>query len=60
MTIGDIIIIVLSFYLGVFLCDKTGLKFSIITLPFVKLYELINKKTKERKPEDAKEETESK
>jgi hypothetical protein len=60
MIIENIILILLSFYLGVFFCDKAGLKFSIITLPFVKLYELITKKTKERKIKDDKKETESK
>jgi hypothetical protein len=60
MIIEQIVWIVVSFYLGVFLCDKAGLKFGIIAYPFVKLFELISKKTKERKIEDAKEKTESK
>lgn len=45
-----ILLILSGFYLGVFLCDKAGLKFKIIAYPFVyiftKLKNLIHKEEK--------------
>ena len=56
MTLDQILVIIVAFYLGVFLCEYANLKFKLIAYPFVLVFSQLKKLINSKENKNANEE----